>query len=143
MVPLVIFQWYHWENPEQSHCLHYCMCSRFYQWYQWYTNIVQGSANGTIGNTIGTNCNASGTIGSPNGTIGTTGKQMVPLGEPQTEPLASNDITNGTIGRTLNDIGLSLRVFKVLPTVPISFNVLPMVPLVRSLVPLVSQWYHW
>ena len=36
-----------------------CVRSWFYQWYQWYTNIVQGSTNGTIGNTIGTN----GTIG--------------------------------------------------------------------------------
>ena len=56
-----------------------CVCSRFYQWYQWYTNIVQGSNNGTIGNTIGTNGNANGTIGSPNGTIGTIGKPMVPF----------------------------------------------------------------
>ena len=37
----------------------YCLRSWFYQWYQWYTNIVHGSTNSTIGNTIGTN----GTIG--------------------------------------------------------------------------------
>ena len=35
-----------------------CVRPWFYQWYKWY-NIVQGSTNGTIGNTIGTN----GTIG--------------------------------------------------------------------------------
>ena len=58
------------------------------QWYQWYTNIVQGFTNGTIGNTICTNGNANGTIGSTNGTIG--------------------KIANGTIGRTLNDIGIPL-----------------------------------
>ena len=53
--------------------LHYqCVCSRFYQWF---TNIVQGSANGTIGNTIGTSGKANGTIWSPSGTIG---KPMVP-----------------------------------------------------------------
>ena len=51
-----------------------CVCSGFYQWYQWYTNIVQGSTNGTIGKTIDTNGNANGTTGSPNGTIGTIGK---------------------------------------------------------------------
>ena len=28
----------------------YSVRSWFYQWYQWYTNIVQGSTNGTIGN---------------------------------------------------------------------------------------------
>ena len=55
------------------------MCSGFYQWYQWYTNIVQGSTNGTIGKTIGTNGNASVTTGSPNGTIGIIVKPMVPL----------------------------------------------------------------
>ena len=81
----------------------HCVCSRFYQWYQWYTNIVQGSTNGTIGstngtigNTIGTNGNANGTIGPPTGTIGTNVSQwyhwlpmvplvkfpIVPLGEP-------------------------------------------------------------
>ena len=53
--------------------------SYLYQWYQCYTNIVQGSTNGTIGKTIGTNGNANGTIGSPNGTIGTIVKPMVPL----------------------------------------------------------------
>ena len=36
-----------------------CVRSWFYQWSQWYTNIVQGSTDGAIGNTIGTN----GTIG--------------------------------------------------------------------------------
>ena len=56
-----------------------CMCSGFYQWYQWYTNIVQGSTNGTIGKTIDTNGNANGTTGSPNGTIGTIGKPLVSL----------------------------------------------------------------
>ena len=61
----------------------HCLCSRFYQWYQWYTNIVQGSTNGTFCNTIGTNGNVNGTIGSPNS-------------------------TNGTNGRTLNDIGIPL-----------------------------------
>ena len=64
------------------------MCSRFYQWY---TNIVQGSSNGTIGNTIGTNGNA-------NGTIGYIGKPMVPLGTNGT----IGKIINGTIGRTPN-----------------------------------------
>ena len=71
------------------------MCSRFYQWYQWYTNIVQGSTNGTIGFTIGTNGNANGTIGSPNGTIG---KPMAPLATNGT----IGKITNGAIGRTPN-----------------------------------------
>ena len=69
----------------------HCVCSRFYQWYQWYTNIVQGSTNGTIG----TNGNANGTIGSPNGTIG---MPMVPLATNGT----IGKITNGTIGRTPN-----------------------------------------
>ena len=71
------------------------MCSRFYQWYQWYTNIVQCSTNGTIGNTIGSNGNANGTIGSPNGTIG---EPMVPLATNGT----IGKITNGTIGRAPN-----------------------------------------
>ena len=76
--------------------------------HRWYTNIVQGSTNGTIGTngnengTIGTNGNDNGTIESPNGTIGTIGKppmvplvklQMVPLGEPRTEPRAIKDAT--------------------------------------------------
>ena len=74
------------------------MRSWFYQWYQWYTNIVQGSSNGTIGFTISTNGNANGTIGSPNGTIGTIGKPMVPLATNGT----IGKITNGTIGRTPN-----------------------------------------
>ena len=85
------------------------MCSRFYQWYQWYTIIVQGSTNGTIGNTIGANGNANGTVGSPNGTIGiaigTNGKPMVPLA------------TNGTIGRTPNralDLTRQFRLFLAL-----------------------------
>ena len=75
-----------------------CVCSRFYQWYQWYTNIVQGSTNGTIGNTIGTNGNANCTIGSPNGTIGTIGKPMVTLATNGT----ISKITNGTIGKPPN-----------------------------------------
>ena len=77
------------------------MRSGFYQWYKWYTNIVQSSTNGTIGNTIGTNGNANGTIGSPSGTTGVVGKptvplatnctiekkiSLVPLGEPRMEP---------------------------------------------------------
>ena len=74
------------------------MCSRFYQWYQWYTNILQGSTNGTIGNTICTNGDANVTIASPNGTIGTIGKPMVPLATNGT----IGKITNGTIGRTPN-----------------------------------------
>ena len=71
------------------------VCSWFYQWY---TNIVQGSTNGTILNTIGTNGNANGTIGSPNGTIGTIGKPMVPLATDGT----IGKITNGAIWRTPN-----------------------------------------
>ena len=51
---------------------------RVYQWYQWYTNVVQGSINGTVGKSIGTNGNANGIIGSPNGIIGSIGKAMVP-----------------------------------------------------------------
>ena len=70
------------------------MCSGFYQWYQWYTNIVQGSTNGTIG----TNGNVNGTICSPNGTNGTVGKPMVPLATNGT----IGKITIGTIGRTPN-----------------------------------------
>ena len=69
--------------------------SWFYQWYQWYTDVVQGSTNGTIGNTICTNGISKGTIGSPNGTIG---KPMAPLATNGT----IGKISNGTIGRTPN-----------------------------------------
>ena len=79
------------ETPRTTN---YRVCSGFNQWYQWYTNIVQGSTNGTTGKTIRTNGNVNGTIvilhvilirgvwstwqiqrdsdttGSPNGTIG-------------------------------------------------------------------------
>ena len=95
------------------------MCSRFYQWYQWYTNIVQGSTNCTISNTIGTNGNANGTIGSPNGTIGTIGKPMVPL--------AAND--TACVHGSTNGIPIS---FKVLPMVPLVIPLVPMVPLVKT-----------
>ena len=88
-----------------TRCFKLGMCSGFYQWYQWYTNIVQGSTNGTIGstngtigNTIGANGNANGTIGPPNGTIGTNGKPIVPL----TANGTIGKISNGTIGRTMN-----------------------------------------
>ena len=74
------------------------MCSWFFQWHQWYTDVVQGSTNGTIGNTICTNGYASGTIGSSNGTIGTIGKPMVPFATNGT----FGKISNGTIGRTPN-----------------------------------------
>ena len=60
----------------------YCVCSGFYQCYQWYTNIVQGSTNGTIGKIIGTKGNANGTTDSSKATNGIIGK-----------------ITNGTIGK--------------------------------------------
>ena len=65
--------------------IRYGVCSGFYQRYQWYTNIVQGSTNGTIGKTIGINGNANGTTGSPNGTIGKPMVKllMVPLGNPE------------------------------------------------------------
>ena len=76
-----------------------CVCSGFYQLYQWYTNIVQGSTNGTVDKTIGTNGNANGTTGTP---IGTIGKSIVPLALPLL-PWATNgtigNITNGTIGK--------------------------------------------
>ena len=69
------------------------MRSRFYyQWNQWYTNVVQGSTNGTIGYTIGTNGNANGTIHKPLATNGTIGK-----------------IINGTIGRTPNRADIMLQ----------------------------------
>ena len=61
---------------------------------QWYTNIVQGSTNGTIG----TNGNGNGTIGSPSGTNSTIGKLMVPLATNGT----IGKITNGTIASTPN-----------------------------------------
>ena len=61
------------------------------------TNIVQGSTNCTIVNTIGNNGNANGTIGPANGTSGQwyhwlpmvqlVKLPMVPLGEPRTEPI--------------------------------------------------------
>ena len=38
-----------------SYFVFYSVRSWFFQWYQWYTDIIQGSTNGTIGNTIGTN----------------------------------------------------------------------------------------
>ena len=101
MVALVN-QWYHWlpmiplvKLPlvplGEPRTLSHCVCSWFYQWYQWYTDVVQGSTNGTIG----TNGNANGTIGSPNGTIG---KPMVPLATNGT----IGKISNGTIWRTPN-----------------------------------------
>ena len=61
----------------------HCVCLRFHQWYQWYTNIVQGSTNGTIGNTISTNGNDNGAISSSNGTIGTIGNGTI--GKPMVE----------------------------------------------------------
>ena len=69
------------------------MCSGFCQWYQWYTTIVQGSTNGNIGKTIGTNGNANGTNGKPmvpllsqgNGTVSKITNGTV--GKPRTEPL--------------------------------------------------------
>ena len=39
--------------------IHFSKSTIYYACVQWYTNIVQGSTNGTIGNTIGNN----GTIG--------------------------------------------------------------------------------
>ena len=82
-------------------------------------------ANGTIGLPIvplatnGTNC----TIGRVNGTIGIA--------------ICTNGITNGTISKTLNDIGIPLvplgnpehrQQFKILPMVPL----VPMVALVAN-----------
>ena len=94
------------------------MCSRFYQWYQRHTNFVQGSTNGTIGFTIGTNSNANGTIGTngnANGTIGTPngtiGKPMVPLATNGTV----SKITNGTIGRTPNRALIALYCLEGIP----------------------------
>ena len=78
-----------WVDAIYKHCVR----SWFYQWYQWYTDVVQGSSYGTIGNTIGANGNANGTIGS-----GTIGKPMVPLAINGT----IGKISTGTIGRTPN-----------------------------------------
>ena len=64
---------------------------------------VRGSPNGTIGNFT------NGTIGSQwftNGTIGLPLAPIVPLGE-SVVPLAL-PITIGTIGKTLNNIGIPL-----------------------------------
>ena len=64
---------------------------------------VQGSPNGTIGyftnGTIGSQCLTNGTIGLPLAPIVRLGESMVPLALP---------ITIGTIGKTLNDIGIPL-----------------------------------
>ena len=88
------------------------MCSRFYQRYQWYTNIVQGSTNGTISPPIGTN----GKPMVPLATNGTTGKISNGTNGKPMVPLATNGtigkISNGTIGRTPNariDCGYSLE----------------------------------
>ena len=65
---------------------------------------VRGSPKGTIGNFT------NGFIGSQwltNGTIGLTLAPIVPLGE-SVVPLAL-PITIGTIGKTLNDIGIPLE----------------------------------
>ena len=64
---------------------------------------VRGSPNGTIGNftngTIGSQWLTNGTIGLPLAPIVPLGESMVPLTLP---------ITFGTIGKTLNDIGITL-----------------------------------
>ena len=126
------------------------MCSTFYQCYQWYTNIVQGSTNGTIRNTIGNNGNVNGTIGSPNCTIGKprvplvsqwyhgipmvplVKLPMVPLGELRTEPVG---LTNGTG---------TLRL-PMVPTFPPMVTLAPIVPLAAEIRALFSgyQWNHW
>ena len=63
----------------------------------------RGSPNGTIGNftngTIGSQWLTYGTIGLPLAPIVPLGESMVPLALP---------ITIGTIGKTLNDIGITL-----------------------------------
>ena len=64
---------------------------------------ARGSPNGTIGyftnGTIGSQCLTNGTIGLPLAPIVQLGESMVPLALP---------ITIGTIGKTLNDIGIPL-----------------------------------
>ena len=64
---------------------------------------VLGSPNGTIGNitngTIGSQWLTNGTIGLPLAPIEPLGESMVPLALP---------ITIGTIGKTLNEIGIPL-----------------------------------